>query len=132
MDKKITVVGAGNVGATAAQRIVEKELADVVLIDILEGIPQGKGLDLTEAAPEDDEDTLDITRRGFVIGGTAAGLTLGLHVPFAGPAAAKLFLANVDEAVEEGAVRAPEIPDEDAEKMQSVGDAIRYLMENQG
>ena len=40
---KVTVVGAGNVGATAAQRIVEKQLADVVLIDIVEGLPQGKG-----------------------------------------------------------------------------------------
>ncbi|ETR70560.1 MAG: Malate dehydrogenase [Candidatus Magnetoglobus multicellularis str. Araruama] len=51
MNKKITVVGAGNVGATAAQRIAEKELADVVVIDILEGVPQGKALDLAEAAP---------------------------------------------------------------------------------
>jgi len=51
MDKKITVIGAGNVGATAAQRVAEKELADVVLIDILEGIPQGKILDMAEAAP---------------------------------------------------------------------------------
>jgi len=51
MNKKITVVGAGNVGATAAQRIAEKELADVVLVDILEGVPQGKVLDMTQAAP---------------------------------------------------------------------------------
>ena len=56
MDKKITVIGAGNVGATAAQRIVEKELADVVLIDIVEGIPQGKSLDLAEAAPIEKHD----------------------------------------------------------------------------
>ena len=42
MQNKVTVVGAGHVGATTAQRIVEKELADVVLVDILEGIPQGK------------------------------------------------------------------------------------------
>jgi len=48
---KVTVVGAGNVGATAAQRIAEAGLADVVLIDIVEGLPQGKGLDLAEAAP---------------------------------------------------------------------------------
>ena len=41
MDKKITVVGAGNVGATAAQRLAEKALGDVVLIDIIEGVPQG-------------------------------------------------------------------------------------------
>jgi malate dehydrogenase len=51
MRHKVTIVGAGNVGATAAQRIAESELADVVLIDILEGIPQGKGLDIWESAP---------------------------------------------------------------------------------
>jgi malate dehydrogenase len=49
--KKVTIVGSGNVGATAAQRIVDKELADIVLIDIIEGIPQGKGLDLLQAGP---------------------------------------------------------------------------------
>ena len=48
---KITVVGAGNVGATCAQRLIEKNVCDVVLIDILEGIPQGKALDLMEAGP---------------------------------------------------------------------------------
>ena len=48
---KVTVVGAGFVGATTAQYVAEKDIADVVLIDILEGIPQGKALDLTEAAP---------------------------------------------------------------------------------
>ncbi len=48
---KVTVVGAGFVGATAAQRIVEKNLADVVLTDIVEGLPQGKALDMMESAP---------------------------------------------------------------------------------
>ena len=51
MQNKVTVVGGGQVGATTAQRIVEEELADVVLVDILEGIPQGKALDLLEAGP---------------------------------------------------------------------------------
>jgi malate dehydrogenase len=51
MDKKVTVIGAGHVGATAAQRLAEKELSDVVLVDIIEGVPQGKALDLAEAAP---------------------------------------------------------------------------------
>ncbi|MEP6769034.1 MAG: malate dehydrogenase [Acidobacteriota bacterium] len=51
MQQKVTVVGAGNVGAMAAQRIVEREMADVVLVDILEGIPQGKALDMMESAP---------------------------------------------------------------------------------
>lgn len=49
--QKVTVVGAGNVGATCAHWIVSKELADVVLVDIVEGVPQGKALDLLEAAP---------------------------------------------------------------------------------
>lgn len=56
MKQKVTVVGAGNVGATVAQRLAEKELADVVLIDIIEGVPQGKGLDLAEAAPIEKHD----------------------------------------------------------------------------
>jgi len=56
MDKKITVVGAGNVGATAAQRLCEKDLCDVVLVDVVEGMPQGKALDLTEAAPVEKHD----------------------------------------------------------------------------
>ncbi len=56
MDKKVTVIGAGNVGATAAQRLAEKELCDVVLIDIVEGVPQGKALDLAEAAPIEKHD----------------------------------------------------------------------------
>jgi malate dehydrogenase len=51
MRKKVTIVGAGNVGATTAHWIAAKELADVVLIDVVEGIPQGKGLDLLEAMP---------------------------------------------------------------------------------
>ena len=56
MDKKVTVIGAGNVGATAAQRLAEKQLCDVVLVDIVEGIPQGKTLDLNEAAPIEKHD----------------------------------------------------------------------------
>jgi malate dehydrogenase len=51
MRKKVTVVGAGNVGANCALRIAGKELADVVLVDIVEGVPQGKGLDIAESAP---------------------------------------------------------------------------------
>src|SRR5262244_2597071 len=54
--RKVSIVGAGNVGATAGQRIVDKELADVVLIDIVEGVPQGKALDLAESAPVEGYD----------------------------------------------------------------------------
>jgi malate dehydrogenase len=49
--KKVTVVGAGNVGANCALRIAEKQLADVVLVDVIEGVPQGKGLDLYQSGP---------------------------------------------------------------------------------
>ena len=56
MRKKVTIVGAGNVGATAAHWIASKELADVVLIDVAEGIPQGKALDLLEAMPIEKRD----------------------------------------------------------------------------
>ena len=59
--KKVTVVGSGNVGATAAHWMASKELCDVVLIDIVEGVPQGKGLDLLEAMPIEKRDS-------FVIG----------------------------------------------------------------
>ncbi len=55
--KKVSIVGAGNVGATAGQRIVDKELADVVLIDIIEGVPQGKALDLAESGPIEGYDS---------------------------------------------------------------------------
>ena len=51
MRKKVTVVGAGNVGANCALRIADKELADVVLVDVVEGVPQGKGLDLLQSGP---------------------------------------------------------------------------------
>ncbi len=57
MRNKVTIVGSGNVGATAAHWIASKELADVVLIDIMEGIPQGKGLDLLEAMPIEKRDS---------------------------------------------------------------------------
>ena len=60
MRKKVTVVGAGNVGATTAMRIVEKELADVVMVDVVEGMPAGKALDICEAAPIESHDcTID-------------------------------------------------------------------------
>jgi len=58
MKRKVTVVGAGNVGATVAMRVAEKELADVVLIDVLEGVPAGKALDLAEAAPIECHDSV--------------------------------------------------------------------------
>ena len=56
MRKKVTVVGAGNVGANCALRLAGKELADVVLVDVVEGIPQGKGLDIAESGPVEGYD----------------------------------------------------------------------------
>ena len=56
MSRKVTVVGGGNVGATVAQRIVDSELADVVLVDVVEGLPQGKALDMLQAAPVEGSD----------------------------------------------------------------------------
>jgi malate dehydrogenase len=48
---KVAVIGAGNVGATVAQRIVEAQLADVVMVDVVQGVPQGKALDLAQSGP---------------------------------------------------------------------------------
>jgi malate dehydrogenase len=67
MKQKVTVVGAGNVGATAAQRIVEKELADVALIDIVPGVPQGKALDIMESAPVEKFDARMSGSNGYEI-----------------------------------------------------------------
>ena len=57
MNRKVSVIGSGNVGATAARSIADKELADVVILDILEGVPQGKGLDMLEACPIEGSDS---------------------------------------------------------------------------
>jgi malate dehydrogenase len=58
MKTKVTVVGAGNVGATVAQGIAIREIADVVLVDIVEGVPQGKSLDMNETAPVIKSDSI--------------------------------------------------------------------------
>ncbi|MEW6616050.1 MAG: malate dehydrogenase [Thermodesulfobacteriota bacterium] len=63
--KKITIVGAGNVGATAAHWAAIKELGDIVLVDIVEGMPQGKALDLMEAAPMEGFDANIIGTNGY-------------------------------------------------------------------
>src|SRR2546428_10377602 len=79
MRKKVAVVGSGNVGATLAQRLVDRELADVVMIDILEGIPQGKALDMLEAGPPAGYDCNGIGTNDHK---DTAGP--GIVVPFAG------------------------------------------------
>jgi malate dehydrogenase len=65
MRRKVTVVGAGNVGANVAQKIAAKELADVVLVDVVEGVPQGKGLDMLESAPVEGYDVTITGTNGY-------------------------------------------------------------------
>jgi malate dehydrogenase len=65
MRKKVTVVGAGNVGANTAQKIAAKELADVVLVDVIEGVPQGKGLDMLQSAPVEGYDVKIAGTNGY-------------------------------------------------------------------
>src|ERR1051325_10807728 len=65
MRRKVTVIGAGNVGANAAQKIAAKELADVVLVDVIEGVPQGKGLDILESAPVEGYDVKMTGSNGY-------------------------------------------------------------------
>ena len=65
MRKKVTVIGAGNVGANTAQKIAAKELADVVLVDVVEGVPQGKGLDMLESAPVEGYDVRITGSNGY-------------------------------------------------------------------
>src|SRR5947209_12887882 len=65
MRKKVTVIGAGNVGANTAQKIAAKELADVVVVDVVEGIPQGKSLDMLESAPVEGYDVKLVGTNGY-------------------------------------------------------------------
>jgi malate dehydrogenase len=73
MRKKITVVGAGNVGATLVQRLAERDYADIVMVDIVEGLPQGKALDMREGAPIVGYDS-------YVTGTNGYAETAGSHV----------------------------------------------------
>src|SRR3989449_3239568 len=76
MLNRITVVGAGNVGATAAQRLAEKALArTVVLVDVIEGVPQGKALDQWQSAPIEGFDTRVVGANDYQ---PAAGSELGV------------------------------------------------------
>lgn len=65
MRRKVTVVGAGNVGANTAQKIAGRELADVVLVDVVDGVPQGKGLDMLESAPVEGYDVSITGTNGY-------------------------------------------------------------------
>ena len=80
MKTKVTVVGGGNVGATVAQGIAQKELADVVVVDIIEGVPQGKTLDLMETAPVEKYDSILRGTNGYdeTAGSDVVVITAGL------------------------------------------------------
>ncbi|MBI3447433.1 MAG: malate dehydrogenase [Acidobacteria bacterium] len=80
MRYKVTVVGAGNVGATAAQRIAQKGYADVVLVDIIEGVPQGKALDLMQSGPVEGYDVRITGSNGYdeTAGSDVVVITAGL------------------------------------------------------
>ena len=80
MRKKITVVGAGNVGATTAQRLAERDYADIVLVDIVEGLPQGKALDILEAGPVYGYDSNVTGTNGYeeTAGSSIAVITSGI------------------------------------------------------
>ena len=73
MRTKITVIGAGNVGATTAQRLAERDYADVVLLDIVEGLAEGKALDLNQSGPV-------VGYEPNVVGTTDYGATAGSHI----------------------------------------------------
>jgi malate dehydrogenase len=77
---KVTVVGAGNVGGTTAQRLAEKNLYDVVLVDIAQGVPQGKALDISQAGPVCGYSTQVVGTNGYVetAGSSIAVITSGI------------------------------------------------------
>ena len=77
---KITVVGAGNVGGTVAQRLAEKNAYDVVLVDIVQGVPQGKALDITQAGPVCGYSTRVVGTNGYeeTAGSSIAVITSGI------------------------------------------------------
>jgi malate dehydrogenase len=112
MRKKVTVVGAGNVGANTAQKIAAKELADVVLVDVVEGVPQGKALDMLESAPVEGYDVRIVGTNGYdeTAGSDIIVITAGFpRKP--GMSRDDLLLANyevVRSATEQATKRSPD------------------------
>ena len=139
MDKKVTVIGAGNVGATAAQRLAEKELCDVVLIDIIEGVPQGKSLDLTGANAYDESAdsniviiTAGIPRKPGMsrddLIGTNAGIvkTVTAQVTAASPNSILIIVSNPLDAMCHVAHQVSGFPKERVIGMAGVLDSARF------
>ena len=112
MRSKVTIVGAGNVGATAAQRIFDRGYADVVLVDIVEGLPQGKALDMLESGPVVGSDANVVGANGYeeTAGSDVVVITSGIaRKP--GMSRDDLLLTNmkiVTSVVEEVAERSPD------------------------
>jgi malate dehydrogenase len=112
MRRKVTVVGAGNVGANTAQKIAAKELADVVLVDVVEGVPQGKALDMLESAPVEGYDVQIVGTNGYheTAGSDIIVITAGFpRKP--GMSRDDLLLANyevVRSATEQATKRSPD------------------------
>ena len=112
MRSKVTVVGAGNVGATAAQRIFDKGYADIVLVDIVEGLPQGKALDMLESGPVLGSDASVVGTNGYdeTAGSDVVVITSGIaRKP--GMSRDDLLLTNmkiVTSVVEEVVERSPD------------------------
>ena len=112
MRSKVTIVGAGNVGATAAQRIFDKGYADIVLVDIVEGLPQGKALDMLESGPVVGSDANVVGTNGYeeTAGSDVVVITSGIaRKP--GMSRDDLLLTNmkiVTSVVEEVAERSPD------------------------
>ncbi|HEX9155697.1 MAG TPA: malate dehydrogenase [Nitrospira sp.] len=110
---KITVVGAGNVGGTTAQRLAEKDVYDVVLVDIVEGVPQGKALDISQAGPVCGYSTRVVGTNGYAetAGSSIAVITSGIpRKP--GMSRDELLVTNakiVKSVVTELVSRSPEI-----------------------
>lgn len=110
---KITVVGAGNVGGTTAQRLAEKDAYDVVLVDIVEGVPQGKALDISQAGPVCGYSTRVVGTNGYAetAGSSVAVITSGIpRKP--GMSRDELLATNakiVKSVVTELVARSPEI-----------------------
>ena len=112
MRKKVTVVGAGNVGATTAQRIFDKGYADLVLLDIIEGLPQGKALDMLEAGPVIGSDASVVGSNDYAETENSDVVVVTSGVPRKpGMSRDDLLLTNmriVTSVVEEVASRSPE------------------------